>query len=146
MNRTFHLISENVSICNTLAPLLISNERQDDERTEKQGQSLVDSALLRAALLSIPLVILVGGLVLFMIFYRKPKADKEDYSRRITSFESLYKQGKLSKEEFNQPAIAKSLFQQVVSKYPNTKEANAAHLFIDRLQTYLVEVPSITAK
>jgi len=52
--------------------------------------------------LSIPIVLLFGGLVLFIIFYRKGRVEKEDYSKKISDYESLYKQGKLSKEEFNQ--------------------------------------------
>ena len=57
--------------------------------------------LLSVAFTSIILAVLIGGLFLYMVFNRKAKIDKQDYSQRISSFESLYKQGKLSKEEYN---------------------------------------------
>ena len=66
----------------------------------------MDSAYLSAGLWSIPLVMLVAGLFIFMIFYRKGRTEKEDYTARINSFESLYKKGKLTKEEYNQIRFA----------------------------------------
>ena len=66
----------------------------------------MDSAYLSAALWSIPLIMLVAGLIVFMVFYRKGRNEKEDYTTRINSFETLYKQGKLSRDEYNQIRFA----------------------------------------
>lgn len=57
------------------------------------------------AFLSIIIVILLGGLTLFMSWSRKGRVEKEDYSEKINSFETLYKQGKLSKEEYQRIKI-----------------------------------------
>lgn len=40
-----------------------------------------------------------------MTWYRKGNVGKEDYSQKINSFETLYKQGKLSKEEYQRVKI-----------------------------------------
>ena len=66
----------------------------------------MDSVFFEVGFLSIVIIVLLGGLVLFMIYSRKGKGNKEDYSTKITGYESLYKKGKLSKEEYNQIKIA----------------------------------------
>ena len=66
----------------------------------------MDSVFFQVGFLSIVIIILLGGLVLFMIYSRKGKTDKQDYTTKISGFEALYKKGKLSKEEYNQIKIA----------------------------------------
>lgn len=58
------------------------------------------------ALFSVPIIILFGFLVIFWAFYRRGRDEKRDYSNQISSFETLYKEKKISKEEYNRIKMA----------------------------------------
>jgi hypothetical protein len=65
----------------------------------------VDEQYINLGLVSLILVLFLGAAILFLVLFKKSKPQKKDFNSEISSYDRLYREGKLTRQEYNQIRI-----------------------------------------
>jgi len=65
----------------------------------------VDEQYINLGLVSLYLVLFLGAVVLFLFLFKRSKPKKKDFNSEMGSYDRLYQDGKLTKQEYSQIRI-----------------------------------------